>query len=380
MPDTSYTLQIDNAPADPALLEAIALIEVEDDAALASAFRLRLTIGLGNDGDWTWVAEDMFKPLTPVAINVNVGSQTSEQLINGYVTSHHIHFDKEVGNSFLEVIGMDASTLMNLEEKIVAWPNMAASGIVTQILNTYGFTPQVDSTQPSYTEDEVTIIQRGTDLAFVRHLAQRNGFEFYLESDATTGLVTGHFHQPQLSDQPQKDLALAFGEDSNVRSLEVHYDALRPTTIEARGLSAGDKTDQSATASSSDLNPLGADAALDLLDQQPKSILARASAFDSTDLQTRAQALLNASTWAVSMSGELDVSAYQGVLRARRTVLVKGAGTRYSGTYYVSRVLHTLTRSDYVQKFELTRNALNLTGSEAFNSGSAASALSGALG
>ena len=175
VPDTAYTLQLNNAPADQDLLDAITLIEVEDDAALASAFRLRVPIGLTDEGDWTWVAEDVFKPLTPVSISVQLGSDINEQLMSGYITSHHVHFDKDPGASFLEVLGMDAGTLMNIEEKIVAWKDMADSDIVTQILGAYGFTPEVDSTQPSYIENETTIIQRGTDLAFVRRLARRNG-------------------------------------------------------------------------------------------------------------------------------------------------------------------------------------------------------------
>ncbi len=373
MLDTSYTLELNNAPAPQDLLDVIASIDVEDDAALASAFRLRMPIGLTDDGDWTQVADDAFKPLTPVAIGVQFESSVNEKLISGFITSHHIHFDKATNVSFLEVIGLDASTLMNLEEKIVAWTDMADSDIVTQIFSAYEFTPQVDGTQPVYAEDEVTIIQRSTDLAFVRRLARRNGFEFYLETDATTGLTTGHFHKPRLSDQPQKDLALAFGEESNVKSLEVHYDALRPTTVEARGLSLNDKSDQSASALTSDLDTLGTDAVLDLLDQQPKSLLSRTSAFEQAELQARAQAAIEASSWAVSMSGEVDVTAYQSVLRARRTVLVKGVGTRYSGAYYVTRVRHTLTPSQYIQKFELTRNALALTGSEPFGGGIAQS-------
>jgi len=379
MPEAAYTLEINHAPADQDLLDAIALIEVEDDAALASAFRLRVPIGLTEDGDWTQVAEEIFKPLTPVTIGVQFGSDVNETLMSGYITSHHIHFDKDTGASYLEVIGMDGSVLMNLEEKIVAWTDMADSDIVTQIFNAYEFTPEVDSTQPSYVEDEVTIIQRGTDLGFVRRLARRNGFEFFIETDATSGLTTGHFHKPRLSDEPQKDLALAFGEESNVKALDVHYDALRPTTAEARGLAIADKSDQGAITSSSSLEALGADALLDLLDRQPKTLLSRTSAFEDTELQARTQAAVEASSWAVSMSGEVDVTAYQAVLRARCTVLVKGAGKRYSGTYYVSRVRHTLTRSEYTQKFELTRNALSLLGSELFGA-VGSSALAGALG
>jgi hypothetical protein len=112
MPDAAYTLEINNAPAEQDLLDAIALIEVEDDAALASAFRLRVPIGLTDDGDWTQVAEQIFRPLIPVTIGVQFGSDINETLMKGYITSHHIHFDKDSGASFLEVIGMDASVLM----------------------------------------------------------------------------------------------------------------------------------------------------------------------------------------------------------------------------------------------------------------------------
>jgi phage protein D len=366
MADAAYTLELNDSPAPQELMDALALVEVEDAAALASAFRLRVPIGLTDDGDWSWVAEELFRPLTPVSIRVQLSPAVNEQLIRGYITSHHVHFEKNTGASFLEVIGMDGSTLMNLEEKIVAWQDKADSDIATQIINAYNFTPQVDSTQPSYQEDEVTIIQRGTDFAFLRGLARRNGFEFFVETDATSGTTTAHFHKPTLSGQPQKDLALAFGDESNVKRLEAQYDALRPTTADARGIVIGDKSDQSSTTSTSDLDTLGADALLDVLDQKPKTLVTRASAFEHAELQARTQAAVDASTWAVSLSGEVDVTAYQAVLRARRTVLVKGAGTRYSGTYYVSRVRHTLTRNEYIQQFELTRNALGLSGGEAF--------------
>ncbi len=368
MADTSYMLRINNAPAGRDLLDAIALIEVSDDAGLASAFRLRLPVGLTDSGEWTWVADDMFKPLTPVAISVQLGTTANEQLIRGYITSHRIRYDKDPGASYIEVLGVDESLLMNIEEKIVAWKNLADSDIVTRILNNYGFTPKVENTQPSYAEDEVTTMQRGTDLAFVRRMARRNGFEFFLETDAAAGITTGHFHKPVLSNKPQKDIAIAFGEDSNVRTLELHYDALRPTTMDAYGLSVGGKSDQNAFVMSSNLDTIGGDAVLDLLNQQPKSLLSRGGAFDNVELRARAQAAVNAASWAVSLSGELDATSYQSVLRARRTVLVKGAGARNSGTYYVSRVVHTLTNSDYTQKFELVRNALALSGTEAFTS------------
>jgi hypothetical protein len=46
--------------------------------------------------------------------------------------------------------------------------------------------------------------------------------------------------------------------------------------------------------------------------------------------------------------------------------MVRGAGRQFSGTYYVQKVLHTLTGDGYTQRFTLRRNALGLSGSESF--------------
>jgi phage protein D len=47
-------------------------------------------------------------------------------------------------------------------------------------------------------------------------------------------------------------------------------------------------------------------------------------------------------------------------------VLVRGAGPQFSGTYYVQSVTHTINGDGYSQKFSLKRNALGLTGTEAY--------------
>ena len=72
------------------------------------------------------------------------------------------------------------------------------------------------------------------------------------------------------------------------------------------------------------------------------------------------------SAWALTAEGELDTAAYGAVLRAKRPVLVRGAGPRFSGTWYVERVLHTFTPDGYTQRFALRRNALGVTGQERF--------------
>jgi hypothetical protein len=60
----------------------------------------------------------------------------------------------------------------------------------------------------------------------------------------------------------------------------------------------------------------------------------------------------------VSGTGSLDVVRYGRVLRARRLVGVRGAGTAFDGLYYVKSVTHNLQRGEYKQDFTLSRNGL----------------------
>ena len=57
---------------------------------------------------------------------------------------------------------------------------------------------------------------------------------------------------------------------------------------------------------------------------------------------------------------------YEGILRVKRIVNVRGTGNLYSGSYYVNRVLHHFTSEGYTQRFELQRNAVGLAGTEMF--------------
>jgi hypothetical protein len=90
--------------------------------------------------------------------------------------------------------------------------------------------------------------------------------------------------------------------------------------------------------------------------------------FETGELQTYAQAMVDRSAWAITAEGDLDTSAYGSMLRARRPVLVRGLGQRFSGAYYVERVQHLLNGDTYSQHCSLRRNATGLQGTEAFAS------------
>ena len=77
-------------------------------------------------------------------------------------------------------------------------------------------------------------------------------------------------------------------------------------------------------------------------------------------LQAAAIALTKAATSSDSVtgSGSLDVVRYGRVLKARRLVGVRGAGTAFDGLWFVKSVTSKLERGSFQQDFTLVRNGL----------------------
>jgi phage protein D len=368
--EVSYSLFIENTPASPDVLAAIQQVEVEDHADMADMLRLNIAIGVKDGcGGYVIVDDDQFSPLANIKVLVTVGSGPTEPLIDAYVIETSATFSNQPGQSVFNVVAMDPTVKMNLKEKTRAHPNMADSDIATQIFNEHEFVPQVEQTQPSRQEIETTTIQRGTDMQFLRQLAQRNGFECYVEMNPLSGIIEGHFHRPlhpKLSDQTQQNgLVINMGEATNVNSFDARYDMLRPTTVKMSNLDIETHTDQQAQVESSTLAELGAEPVFNT-NRLRQIILSQTGLAKTGELQTRAQAEVDDSAWAITADGELNAVAYGGILRAKRKVEVRGTGKQFSGTYYVEKVLHTFSGAGYTQRFTLRRNALGLTGQERF--------------
>ena len=113
-------------PLPPPLLNALQKIEVEASTEMASAFRLRFGISHNLIGDWDLLMpqyeETFFRPLSRVQIRVKVGIDIPKAVINGYITHQQVLYDDEGGASVMEIMGMDATLLMNLQEKVIPWP------------------------------------------------------------------------------------------------------------------------------------------------------------------------------------------------------------------------------------------------------------------
>ncbi len=361
----SYTLEVAGAPLAAETLEAIKAVEVEDHAELADVARLKLTTAVGGkDRNWTVIDDPLCERLTNVKIGVRIGGAASTPLIDGYVIDVRASLGAEPGRSSVEIVAMDATVLMDLEEKVRAWPNQSDSTVAEAIFAEYGFDTDVQETDFVRQESDVTSMQRGSDIRFLQQLAQRNGFECYV-AVGEGGASTGHFHPPRLNLSSQTVLSVNLGTETTIDGFKARYDMLSATTVKASGIDAHDAAVQPVQVSTVSERTLGGTSTIP--SERPRMrLLAGAGLSRAGELQTLAQAAVDRSAYAITAEGIVNAAAIGQVLKAKQPVLVRGAGVQFSGQYYVRRVLHRFEHNGYKQHVTLKRNAAGLSHREDF--------------
>jgi hypothetical protein len=314
-----------------------------------------------------------------VQIRVKVGIEIPETIINGYVSGQQVLYEDDGGGSALEITGMDATMLMNLQEKVVPWPMLPDAQIAQAIFAQYLITPLVSPTLPNLIEPEGTTMQRGSDIRFLRRLAQRNGYECFVQPQPQTGLDLGYFGPATNYPGPAEAvLNVRMGADTNVSDFKIHYDMMRPTVavgmgldVKTRAFSAFPALEPATPPPVAGLYPFGVPMGVDSAVlrsfgplSQPIIYPTQTGEFTPPGLSSATQAIVNRSSWAVTAEGTVGPDV--GVLRPGGTINIRGIGLVFNGSYYLTRVSHMIDCDSYVQKFEARRNAVVMTGTELF--------------
>ena len=346
--------------ADDDLYTQISSLEVEENADLPGAIQLQLPVDSSNSGDLTFVSDDRFKPFSNLAVVATPTGGSDECIFDGYVLSHKLHLKKGTTESSVQVWGQDASWLMNLEEKVKEWVDVTDADVANSIFGDYGFTPSSDNTgedSPTHTEDGHSLMQRASDIQFLRNLARRNGKLCRVACTDTPGQYTGYFVKPNLDGDPVITLTLNDPTNWTMDSLDLSWDVSRPTSVVARQALFNDTSPATGDSSDSGLTPLDAQGLSDF-SGKTMTVMLTTAVDDAQELTLRAQAVLREAGWFVRCEGEVDVSRLNAVLRVARVVQVNGAGALNSGKYFVWSVRHTITQDSHKMKFVLVRNAL----------------------
>jgi hypothetical protein len=263
------------------------------------------------------------------------------------------------------VTGEDVSVLMDMLDLSMEYPALGDYLIVLGVLAKYSVVGVIPEAIPPLSMPISDPLERvpqqdGTDLQYLRKLAGKYGYVFYVTPGPMEGMNTAYWGPPINPGRllaPQKALSVDMGPATNVNSLSFEYDAMSPTMV--YGAVSDLETEiivPVVTFTSTRLPPLASEPALTSNLPYGRKELLRQEGMDALTALIQAQSITDASTdQVVTATGEVDSLRYGAILETGRLVGVRGAGNSYDGSYYVKQVTHTLGPGQYKQSFTLTR-------------------------
>ncbi|KQC39047.1 hypothetical protein [Frankia sp. ACN1ag] len=353
-------------PAPKAVMDALTSVEVTTDDDNPTGFQL--TFGLPNRSPLhtlfllTGGAPALFMR---VIVVVTVGGVPTV-LVDGVITNHQVAPGSDASHSSLVIMGEDLTVLMNQQDfSGFPFPAAPAEGRVALLLAKYSVLGLVPLIVPSVLVDVPIPTggiphQQGTDLAYIRDLADKVGYVFYLEPGPKPGVNIAYWGPRVKVGVPQPALNVDFDAHTNVESLTFAFDAQRnriPTVF-----LYNEQTKAVIMIPIPPITPLNPP--LGLIPPPPTSLGDFTPVSSELSKYSPARAIMiglaKASGWvdAVTGQGTLDVVRYGRVLRPRQLVGVRGVGPAYDGLHYVTKVTHKITLDSYTQTFGLSRNGL----------------------
>ena len=353
-------------PAPAMLTEALQDVQIELGDEGNDGFQL--TFGAGRKAgivtaDSPVFAHPLLAPFSRVAVQVSFGAQY-EMLIDGFITYRQAAPGNEPGGAALTVTGEDVRVMMDLEERTVSHvglsPDMRVSRILAQYQRFLGGPPDVRPPRNSRTPspEERIPVQNGTDLQYLRKLAEDCAHVFYVEPGISPNINAAYWGPPPKKSASQPALTVNMGPDSNA-TIHFGYDALKLETSSGTAMDPKSRTLQSVSAQLNAARGLGSQPARDFQRGIVRKTLARHRiGGDVMDVLDGGNAAAERSEDALVATADIDVAEYGHVLRPRRLVGVRGAGRQLDGIYYVKQATHAIRRGAYTQRCTLTRESL----------------------
>ena len=350
-------------PVSQDVLDSVTSVSVTNTDDGPCVFQLTFTLSTNSPLQTVFLlAGGANIPLVRVVLVATVNG-TPEVLIDGVMTNHEIGPGSDEAHATLTITGEDLTRVMDyIDFSGIPYPAMPPEARVLLILAKYALFGIIPVVLPSVLIDvpiptDRIPRQQGTDLAYVRALADEVGYVFYIEPGPAPGSSVAYWGpqvkvgvpQPALNSGNMDAFANSsggsFSFNADAKKLPVLF-IQEPTTKAPIPIPIPDITP---------LNP-----PLGFIPPFPKKIYPIAGTAKFSPVRAALVGLAKAarSSDAVFASGSLDVSRYGRMLKARRLVGVRGVGTAFDGLYYVKSVTHNIKRGEYKQSFSLARNGL----------------------
>lgn len=354
-------------PAPAFLVEALDKVEVTESSAERSGFQLTFRAGRGGGllSEYPLLANPLLKPGMRVILAVNLGA-VAQVLIDGLVTHQQLSPGDGPGQGTLAVTGDDLTAVMDREEKVAEHPALPEATIAQRILAGYALYGVIPVVVPSAVFEvpsptERIPVQRGTDLAYLKDLAGRFGYEFHLSPGPVPGTSTAYWGPPRRIGVPQPALSVNLGSETNVVRADFKNDAAQAAAVAGQVQDPRSNRAVPVRSFPSLRVPLAASPMLAESSVARRLLLPAGGGKSAVQASAEAQGTSEAASDVVQVDGELDTGRYGGVLRARSLVGLRGAGLSYDGLYYVKEVTHSIARGSYAQSFSLVREGTGTT-------------------
>jgi hypothetical protein len=285
----------------------------------------------------------------------------SETLIDGVATQTQIAPGSGGRSATLTIQGKDMSAAMDiLPFDGLPYPAMPPFARVALIVAKYAFLGLIPKVIPSLDEPPIPTEriprQSGSDLEYVRTLAEEAGYIFKMEPGPAPGLSFAYWG-PQISlGAPQPALTIDSGHADNVESLSFRFekDGTEIPVVFIHNQLTKAPIPIPIPGQIPFMPPLGLVPPL-----PPKVTLLKDTAHLSPiGALVRGFAHSAKHSQAVQGQGTLDVMRYGRLLKPGGTVGVRGAGIAFDGVHFVERVTSNLTRGSFKQDFALKRSGL----------------------
>lgn len=348
-------------PAPQPVVDAVTAIQVNSGKD-RSGFQITFAVGKKSPLLTTMLPAGYFDPMTTRVIIIVTLRGIPNVLMDGIVTRQELSPNNEPGQSTLTVTGEDLSVLMDVVELIKPYPGTPDVAQVYAALAPYAVFGIVPLAIPPIipTVDVPTArhqTQVGTDLSYIKGLAQRCGYVFYVEPGPLPGQSLAYFGPDIRIPVPQPALNVNMDAHTNVESLSFSLDGL------AKKVRVYMIMDPATGRVPLPVPVPNVDAFKPPLGARPTppakvEFACRGAGMRPDKAAKDILGFLMNNANAISGNGTLDVLRYGHVLRARLLVGVRGAGLAYDGLYYVDSVTHNLKRGEYKQSFTLSRDGL----------------------
>ncbi|MGD9091222.1 MAG: hypothetical protein PVF74_00130 [Anaerolineales bacterium] len=362
-----YLGQQSPSKASPVLLQALQSTEIRqaDDSGddYRQGFQLTFNARRKNSAapDYELLTIPDLKPGNRIVMAVTLDGKP-HALMDGIITHHQLGFEAGGSDPRLVVMGKDLSVLMDLTEKREGYSGMKLKEVVEKILSDYskhGIEGKVTAPATEWPTEpaEHVPFQTGTDLQYLRALAEANGYLFNIQAGPQAKKSIAYWGPPDRSAAAQPALTINMGNNDTVDKIDFAYDALRPTRT--KRVKSGDQPTLDEVLKSKISPELAKKVALTGNGDFVRQRWLTYAGPDDGEASARAQGMVDLTNeTVVKATGRLDVLKYGHVLAAPGLVGLRGVGMTYDGEYYVKAVKHLISQGSYTQEFTLTREGV----------------------